>query len=190
MPYKTHESLLDNLYSQPGQASTNPVLDLACGTGRSGLILAHKNIPVVFADRSATALDGIKLVLSENKLPGRTWQTDLEQPDVNPLENRVFSAIICFRYLHRPLFPFLMKAVEPGGLVIYETFTTDNRQYGRPTNPDFLLRPGELEKLFQSWQCLHYYEGIEHGPDRAIAQIVARKPGKERTVPTFSQDWE
>ena len=92
------------------------------------------------------------------------------------MDKQVFSAVVCFRYLHRPLFPFLMKAVEPGGMIVYETFTTGNRQFGRPNNPDFLLRPGELRKLFQNWQILHSYEGIQHGPDRAIAQIAARKP--------------
>ena len=176
MPYKTHETLLAYLDSQPQATPARPVLDLACGTGRSGLILADRNIPVVFADRSATALESINQILSDNDLPGHTWQIDLEQAEVNPLGNRVFSAIVCFRYLHRPLFPYLMEAVEPGGLVIYETFTSDNRQFGRPNNPDFLLRPGELKELLNGWQSLHYYEGIQTNPDRAIAQIIARKP--------------
>lgn len=176
MPYKTHEALLGYVGSRPSSALTKPVLDLACGSGRSGLMLAQRNVPVVFADRSATALDGINQVLSDNRLPGQTWQIDLEQPGINPLDARVFSVVICFRYLHRPLFPYLMEAVDPGGLVIYETFTTGNLQFGRPNNPDFLLKPNELKKLFQSWQSLHYFEGIQHDPDRAIAQIVTRKP--------------
>ena len=177
MPYKPHDELLSYLGSMLDPAIDRPVLDLACGTGRSGLTLANKNIPVLFADRSAKALDSIKRALLDKKLPGRTWQIDLEQPDINPLENLIFSAVVCFRYLHRPLFPYLMEAVEPGGLVIYETFTTNNRQFGRPNNPDFLLKPGELENLFQNWKTLHYYEGIQHAPDRAIAQIVTKKPG-------------
>lgn len=176
MPYKTHKALLAYLDSQPQATPARPVLDLACGSGRSGLILADRNIPVVFADRSATALEGINQLLSDNKLPGQTWHVDLEQADVNPLDTRLFSAIICFRYLYRPLFPYFMEAVAQGGLVIYETFTIDNRQFGRPNNPDFLLNPGELRELFQCWQTLHYYEGIQHDPDRAIAQIVAKKP--------------
>jgi len=177
MPYKTHEALLAYLDSHLHATPSRPALDLACGTGRSGLILAAKNIPVVFADKLATALESINQTLSDNKLPGHTWQIDLEQPDINPFDARVFSAVVCFRYLHRPLFPYLMGAVEPGGLVIYETFTTHNSQFGRPNNPDFLLKPGELGELFQNWQSLHYYEGTQHDPDRAIAQIVARKPG-------------
>ncbi len=172
MSYKTHEALLDYLDTE----RKLPVLDLACGTGRSGLVLARRNIPVVFADRSATALDGISQQLEAENLPGRVWQIDLEQPGIKPFAGQVFSAVICLRYLHRPLFPHLMAAVDVGGLIIYETFTTENSRFGRPNNPDFLLRAGELKTVFHNWQVLHYYEGTQRNPDRAIAQVVARYP--------------
>lgn len=172
MSYKPHETLLDYLDTE----RKLPVLDLACGAGRSGLILARRKIPVVFADRSATALDGIGQQLVAEKLPGRIWQVDLERPGLNPFAGHVFSAAICFRYLHRPLFPHLMAAVDVGGLIICETFTTENRRFGRPSNPDFLLRTGELKSVFQNWEVLHYYEGTLRNPDRAIAQVVARYP--------------
>jgi tellurite methyltransferase len=178
MPYKSHELLLEYLDLPSNPVESRPVLDLACGAGRSGLLLAQRDIPVVFADRSATALDGIKQHLSENRLPGRTWQVNLELAGINPFLGQVFSAVVCFRYLHRPLFPCLLKAVKPDGLVIYETFTVDNLRFGRPGNPDFLLKPGELKTCFQGWAVIHYYEGIEQNPDRAIAQIVARKPSE------------
>ncbi len=176
MYYKSHEILLEYLNSVPNPDEARPVLDLACGTGRSGLLLTQRDIPVVFADRSTTALDGIRQQLAENRMPGRTWQVDLELAGVNPFEGQIFNAVVCFRYLHRPLFPFLLKAVEPDGLVIYETFTVDNRRFGRPGNPAFLLKPGELKTCFQGWDMIHYYEGVQQNPDRAIAQIVARKP--------------
>ena len=176
MPYKPHEILLDYLDAPANTDHVWPVLDLACGTGRSGLKLANRDIPVVFADRSAAALTEVKQHLSRAKLPGRVWQVDLEQAGINPFDSQLFSAIVCFRYLHRPLFPDLLNAVEPGGLVIYETFTNGNRRYGRPNNPDYLLEPGELKRWFQNWEILHYYEGTQHKPDRVIAQIVARKP--------------
>lgn len=176
MPYKPHETLLDYLDAPVNIGCVRPVLDLACGTGRSGLKLAGRGIPVVFADRSSAALAEIEHHLSKGKLPGRIWLVDLEQADINPFDGQFFSAVVCFRYLHRPLFPGLINAVKPGGLVIYETFTTGNRRFGRPNNQDFLLEPGELKMLFQNWEILHYYEGIQHSPDRAIAQIVARKP--------------
>lgn len=84
MPYKPHEVLLNYLDSLLDTATDRPVLDLACGAGRSGLILASKNIPVLFADRSETALKSINQALLHNQLAGRTWQTDLEQPEINP----------------------------------------------------------------------------------------------------------
>jgi SAM-dependent methyltransferase len=154
---------------------TLPVLDLACGTGRNGLLLAHHGIPVVFADVSAIALDAVRHCLEEADLPGQVWQVDLEQVDTDPLSGRSFSAVLGFRYLHRPLFPALRNAVRPGGYVIYETFTVDNRRFGRPGNPDFLLRNGELESLFSDWQTIHTFEGFRQSPDRMVAQLVTRK---------------
>lgn len=176
MPYKSNETLLDYIAAPASTGHAYSVLDLACGSGRSGLKLVNRNIGVVFADRSSSALSEVAATLSQDKLPGRIWQVDLEQADTNPFDGQKFNAIVCFRYLHRPLFPDLLNAVEPGGLVIYETFTIGNRCFGRPNNPNFLLQPGELKMLFKDWEILHYYEGIRHGPDREIAQIVARKP--------------
>ena len=97
--------LLDHLDLITEPAPSLPVLDLACGTGRNGLLLAKHGVPVVFADRSCAALDVVREALSENTLPGQTWQVDLEQTTSNPLAGLTFSAIIGFRYLHRPLFP-------------------------------------------------------------------------------------
>jgi len=153
-----------------------PVLDLACGSGRNGLALAQQGVPVVFADRSVANLDNIKRQLTENGWPGRAWQVDLEQPGSEPLAGLQFGAIIGFRYLHRPIFPALLKAVVAGGLVVYETFTTENRCFGRPNNSDFLLKPGELKTLFKDWQIIFYFEGELQNPDRNVAQLVARKP--------------
>lgn len=177
MPSESQNLLLDHLDLLTDLDHSLPVLDLACGTGRNGLILAQHGIPVVFADKSATALEVVEQNLTTERLPGRIWQVDLEQADFNPLSGRHFSAIIGFRYLHRPLFPSLMAAVKPGGLVIYATFTIDNLRFGRPNNPDFLLRPGELKTTFQNWEIIFHFEGILPNPDRAIAQIVVRKPG-------------
>ena len=176
MSYKTHDSLLAYLGCMTNPEQGRSVLDLACGSGRSGLKLTQEGIPVVFADRSTTALEGINRQLLDNKQTGQIWQIDLEKNAANPLANRLFRAIICFRYLHRPLIPDLLKAVEPGGLIIYETFTSDNLRFGRPGNPDFLLEPGELKSWFHHWDVIHYYEGTQKDPDRAIAQLVARNP--------------
>ena len=78
-------------------------------------------------------------------------------------------------YLHRPLIPCIKKALKQGGLLIYETFTIEQPQFGKPHNPAFLLRPQELFEWFNQWEVLHYFEGIKEGPRRAVAQIVCRK---------------
>lgn len=175
MTYKSHTALLDFLVSAMNPGSALPVLDLACGNGRSGLVLARQGIQVIFADKSERALNDIEQHLSNSSLTGSIWQVDLEQAGTNPFDKRVFSAVICFRYLHRPLFPYLLESVEPGGLIIYETFTTGNLIFGRPRNPDFLLGTGELKSLFSDWEIVHYYQGVQHRPERSIAQIIARK---------------
>jgi hypothetical protein len=61
-------------------------------------------------------------------------------------------------------------------LLIYETFTVEQRKFGKPRNPDFLLNPGELLKLFKDWEVIHFFEGIKENPRRAVAQLVCRKP--------------
>ena len=179
---KPHGLLLDHLDLLTVQDRSLPVLDLACGTGRNGLLLAQQGIPVVFADRSGAALEAVGQRLAQDKLSGRIWQVDLELPGSNPLSGQYFNAIIVFRYLHRPLFPAVLNAVIPGGLMIYETFSIGNRRFGRPHNPDFLLQPGELKDLFRDWQILFHSEAIRHNPDRAVAGIVARKPGAGEPV--------
>lgn len=174
---------MDHLGLLLGLERSLPVLDLACGTGRNGLLLAEHGLPIVFADRSATALNTVEQRLKETGMQGRCWNVDLEQVGVNPFSNDHFSAIIVFRYLHRPLFPMIKNAITPGGLIIYETFTTANRAFGRPNNPDFLLQQGELQSIFQDWETIFCFEGVRQNPDRAIAQIVARKPAAAITAP-------
>lgn len=176
MPHAHQRLLLDHLDLLKSLDRSLPVLDLACGSGRDGLLLAQQGVPVVFADRSVTDLDKIRRQLIENDWPGQTWQIDLEQSGSEPLAGLQFNAIIVFRYLHRPLFPALLEAVMPGGLIVYETFTTENRRFGRPNNPDFLLGSGELQTLFRNWQHIFSFEGDLQNPDRSVAQLVARKP--------------
>ena len=168
--------LLDHLDMLMALDRSLPVLDLACGKGRNGLLLAREGMHVVFADRSPEILEIVQQELAEGDLPGKIWQVDLEQHEDRVFSGKHYSAILGFCYLHRPLFPGLKEALMPGGLVIYETFTDEQQRFGRPDNPDFLLRPGELKTLFENWEIVHYFEGTLENPDRAIAQIIARKP--------------
>jgi len=114
------------------------VLDLACGFGRHSRYFAARGTQVVAVDRDAAALATIA------GTPGiDILQADLES-EPWPFRGRRFDAIVISHYLHRPLFPDLRAALHPDGTLLYETFAQGNEAHGRPANPDFLLRPGEL----------------------------------------------
>lgn len=162
-----------------------PILDLACGGGRNGLFCLEKNLPVVFSDVRTQALDDVKQMI--NKDPdkyssslAKFWEIDFELENANPFIENSYSTVMVFRYLHRPLIDKIKAAVAPNGLVVYETFTVAQAELGRPKNPDFLLKAGELAEYFSDWQVLHYFEGTKTSDtgsnSQEIAQIVARKP--------------
>jgi SAM-dependent methyltransferase len=155
---------------------TGPVLDLACGNGHNGIFLATKGLQVMLADVSLEALKRAEILARQEEVRVTLWQVDLEHGDDNPLSADYYSAILVFRYLHRPLMPFLKKALQRAGLILYETFTVDQPQFGKPRNPAFLLKPGELAEWFKDWSVIYQFEGIVENPKRAIAQIVCRKP--------------
>ena len=152
-----------------------PVLDLACGSGRNGIYLARMGLEVTCADLSSEALEKARDLAELHGVEIDLLQVDLEQEGVNPLPPAAYGAILVFRYLHRPLIPCIKKALRRGGLLIYETFTIEQPRFGKPRNPDFLLRPGELVEIFEDWEVIHYFEGVKDNPTRAVAQIVCRK---------------
>ena len=153
-----------------------PILDLACGKGQNGLFLAGLNLPVILADRSLEALEEARRSAEDRGLEAQFWEVDLETGS-NPLQEDHYRAILVFHYLYRPLIPYVLKAMRGGGILVYETFTSEQPKYGRPHNPDHLLQPGELADWFRDWQTIHYFEGLLEDPRRAMAQIVCRKPG-------------
>ncbi|NQY87371.1 MAG: methyltransferase domain-containing protein [Colwellia sp.] len=163
--------------------TATPVLDLACGSGRNGLYLVENGIPVTFADVNSAAIAQVQqhAYVVNNIKQADFWLIDFEQEGETPLAGKSFAAIMVFRYLHRPLFEQIKQAILPNGLIIYETFTQQQAQFGRPKNPDFLLKAGELADVFADWKILHRFEGIitsahDSSQKQAIAQIVARKP--------------
>ncbi len=154
-----------------------PVLDLACGEGRNGIFVAKRGLSVTCCDRSQEVLKGAQQLAREVGVTIELWEIDLEQEDENPLPEDAYGLILVFRYLHRPLMPCIGKALKQGGILIYETFTVEQRRFGKPNNPDFLLKAGELSGYFGDWEIIHYFEGIKENPKRAVAQIVCRKSG-------------
>ncbi|TKB49419.1 methyltransferase domain-containing protein [Ferrimonas sediminicola] len=152
-----------------------PILDLACGRGRNALWLARKGLPLWCCDRNADALAELQQAAADERLNLVTWHRDLEIPGDAPLAGRRFAAILVFNYLHRPLMSAIEQALMPGGLLIYETFLEQQADIGKPSNRDFLLKPGELQQHFASLQTLHYVEEEHSQPHRFTAQLIARK---------------
>ncbi|MBB5204031.1 SAM-dependent methyltransferase [Inhella inkyongensis] len=146
---------------QAGQTA----LDLACGGGRNSRALLQQGLKVTGVDRDAQAL--AQLPASMEALCA-----DLESGPW-PLVGRHFDLVLVCNYLWRPRLPELLSLVAPGGWLIYETFALGQERLGRPRNPDFLLRPGELLTLCQGkLHVLAYEDGIVNGT--RIQRVAAR----------------
>lgn len=159
------------------RALPGPVLDLACGGGHNGVFLAAEGLSVVCCDRSEEALERARALAEERKVTVGLWQANLEREGANPLPVDFYGGVLVFRYLHRPLIPHIRESLKAGGLLMYETFTVEQPRFGKPRNPDFLLQKGELRRWFEDWEVIESFEGIREDPERAVAQILCRKPG-------------
>ena len=129
-------------------ATRGPVLDVASGAGRHARLFAARGLEVIAVDREAQSIPGVRFVKADLE-DGRPW----------PFAGQRFGAIVVTNYLHRPLFPPISAALEEGGVLIYETFMLGNERYGRPSNPDFLLRPGELLEAFGALTVVAFEQG-------------------------------
>ena len=130
------------------------VLDVACGAGRHARYLAGLGYRVEAVDVDAGALGELAHVAGVT-----TRHADLEHGPW-PYSGHQFDAIVVTNYLHRPLLPRLLEALANGGVLIYETFAAGNERYGRPGNPDFLLKPGELLDLARGRLRVVAYEDM------------------------------
>jgi SAM-dependent methyltransferase len=155
----------------PGDA-----LDVACGRGRHALWLAKHGWRVTAVDRDADVLRELESEARRQGLTVTARVADLESGPA-PLPYQAFDVIVAVHYLHRPLFPGLLAALRPGGVLVYETFTTAQAVRGKPTNPDFLLRPGELRDLVSPLEILEWREGAFDG--RELSSVVARRTNTE-----------
>jgi len=134
-------------------------LDLACGSGRHSRLFLERGLQVVAVDRDVQDIPGVRLI-----------KADLEDGSPWPLPGERFQAVVVTNYLHRPLFPQLVEALAPGGLLLYETFMLGNERHGKPSNPDFLLQPGELLEAFRSLAVLGFEEGFAATPKPSMIQ--------------------
>lgn len=147
-----------------------PVLDLACGSGRHLRLFHRRGHPVLGID-----ID-LRGVADLAHTPGvEMLAADLEQGNPWPLPaERRFAGIVVANYLHRPLFPALLDALAPGGVLLYETFAMGNARFGKPSSPGFLLRQGELLELARGrLQVVAYEHGEVASPRAAVVQRLA-----------------
>ncbi|MCA9770863.1 MAG: methyltransferase domain-containing protein [Myxococcales bacterium] len=162
------------------QLPAGRALDLACGQGRNAIFLAGRGFQVMGVDRDADAVAAMKLRGLKRGLQLQGTVADMEkEPPEFEIPGDFYEVIVVVRYLWRPLFALIERGLAPGGWLIYETFTTDQAKLGKPTNPDFLLKPGELKTAFPGLKVLHYEEGTRPTADggrEAVASLVARKP--------------
>jgi len=147
-------------------------LDVASGRGRNALWLAQRGLDTLAVDRDAAAIAGLEDDARRLHLPLRGEVVDLESADA-ALPPGAFDVIVVVHYLHRPLFPMLRGALCVNGVLVYETFTRAQAARGKPTNPDFLLEPGELRELVQPLDILVEREGDFDG--KMLASVIARR---------------
>lgn len=152
------------------------VLDLACGRGRHVHWFAARGARVTGVDRDAGALAPLAGL-------AETLVADLEAGPW-PLAGRQFDAVVVTNYLWRPLLPRIVESVAEGGVLLYETFAAGNETVGRPSRPDFLLRPGELlEAVRPALRVVAYEDGFLPEPDRFVQRIAAVRPAAAATAP-------
>ncbi len=144
------------------------VLDVACGLGRHMRWFASRGHAVTGVDRSAEAIDAVSGL-------GETVLADIENGPW-PFDDRRFDAVVVTNYLWRPLFPALLASLAPGGVLVYETFTAGNETVGKPSRPDFLLRPGELLDVCRTLRIVGFEDGFLRSPDRFVQRVAAVRP--------------
>ncbi|WP_144146224.1 class I SAM-dependent methyltransferase [Paraburkholderia sp. BCC1884] len=149
-------------------AARGAVLDVASGAGRHARYFASLGHPVTAVDRDSAALETL---LDEPLVTPLT--ADLEGGAWPLPAEATFAAVVVTNYLHRPLFPQLLSALAPGGVLVYETFAQGNESVGKPSNPAFLLAPGELlERVHGHLRVVAYQDGFLAQPRPAYVQRI------------------
>lgn len=148
-------------------ADGGPVLDLACGAGRHTRLMLDRGHPVTAVDIDVSGLSDIEgrpgLTILEADLEGAPW----------PLAGHGFAGVIVTNYLWRPILTDIVAGVASGGVLIYDTFAVGKERFGKPSNPDFLLRPGELLEAVQgALTVLAYEHGEVQAPKPAVRQRI------------------
>ncbi|HEY2117385.1 MAG TPA: methyltransferase domain-containing protein [Candidatus Angelobacter sp.] len=168
------DPLLVNAYEE--FLSTRPpgiALDLAGGVGRHAIWLAQRGWRVKLLDISEI---GIQQAEENAKRTGTAASISTQICDLNSMQDlgrQQYDLVLVFFFLQRELFPALISALKPCGLLICKTYTTEQKNFaGGPSHPMFLLEPNELLRAFSPLRVLHYHETIR---EKGVAELVARK---------------
>lgn len=155
------------------------MLDLAAGGGRHSGLLRDRGHRVVAADRDTAILarrfsgDPETEIVTLDLEDGAPWRL-----------GQGYAGIVVTNYFHRRLFPAITEALAPGGALLYETFMLGNERFGKPSNPDFLLRPGELIEAFGTpLTVIAFEQGIVDEPRPAAIQRIAAIKGPVGALP-------
>jgi SAM-dependent methyltransferase len=159
------------------------ILDVAAGNGRHTRFFLDRGHEVTAVDIDVSGLADLS-GRSDLDIVAR----DLEDGNPWPFPNEAFAAVIVANYLYRPHLFALPDALIPGGVLIYETFAAGNEAFGRPRNPDFLLRPGELIKLARGrLRIVAYEEGIDDRNGRSVRQRICAIRGSAPALLQFTE---
>lgn len=154
--------------AQPGLA-----LDVAGGAGRNALWLVQRGWRVKLIDVSDVALGLAQEKFASSRCKGHLETAIVDLNSVYELGDAQFDLITVFYFLRRELFPAVVRALKPGGTLIYRTYTIDRMKVpGGPSDPRYLLQPNELLHAFGDLRVLHYHEMLA---GKAAAELVARK---------------
>jgi 2-polyprenyl-3-methyl-5-hydroxy-6-metoxy-1,4-benzoquinol methylase len=142
------------------------------GSGRNAIYLARLGFDVEGVDMSPEAINITLKLARKAGVTIRAQVADLEGDYL--IQKDTYEVIICFNYLQRSLIPKIKDGLRRGGMVVYETFIIDQDEFGKPKNPNYLLKHNELLDMFRDFRCLRYREGVIEG-SKAIASIMAKK---------------
>jgi SAM-dependent methyltransferase len=164
---ESYSEFVEPLFPKGGTA-----LDLAGGVGRHAIWLAQRGWQVTLADISEVGIAKARENVGAN---GREIEFQVRDLSNFGADDQQYNLILVFFYLDRKIFPELVKAIRPGGLLLYKTYTRLHPKFGRgPTHPMHLLDENELLRAFPGLAVLHYHETVR---DRGVAAFVGRKPG-------------
>jgi tellurite methyltransferase len=155
------------------QVPRGRVLDLAMGEGHNAVFLAQQGFSVTGIDISDIAVERAQQLAQR---VGVSLQLQVADLRATELPARMYDAVICFYYLDRAFFPQMLVTLKPGGVLIYETYTREQAQYGHPTNPAYLLQPNELLEAFKELRIRVYRDLVLEGP-KAVASLLGEKRG-------------